>query len=66
MEKRLEFFRNMFLATGVLWFFAALAILIFDLNFHEEEITMTLLIPVAYAVIRLFEKKNSEENNRQP
>lgn len=59
MEKRVEFFRNMFLATGVLWFFTALAILIFDLNFHEEEIVMTLLVPVAYAVIRLFEKKNT-------
>ena len=64
MEQRVEFFRNMFLATGVLWFFAALAILIFDLNFHEEEIVMTLIVPVAYAVIRLFEKKNSGENIR--
>lgn len=61
MEKRVEFFRNMFLATGVIWFFAALAILIFQLNFHEEEVVMTILIPVAYAVIRLFEKKDASK-----
>jgi hypothetical protein len=56
MNTPLTFLKNMFLATGVIWFFSALAIIILNLNFGPREIIFTLIIPVAYAVVRLFDK----------
>lgn len=56
MSTPLTFFKNMFLATGVIWFFSALAIIILNLNFGPREIIFTLIIPFAYAVVRLFDK----------
>ena len=56
MNTSLTFFKNMFLATGVIWFFSALAIIILNLHFGPREIILTLIIPLAYAVVRLFDK----------
>ncbi|ASS49401.1 MAG: hypothetical protein A3E30_10725 [Fluviicola sp. RIFCSPHIGHO2_12_FULL_43_24] len=57
-EKVIAFLRSMFLATGVIWFLCALAILIFKLSFRETEIALTLILPIAYALVRYFEKKS--------
>jgi hypothetical protein len=51
----LNFLKNLFLATGAIWFFCALAILIINLNFGPREIAFTLIVPFAYAVVRLFD-----------
>lgn len=53
------FFYHFFLAIGVVWFFSACAILIYELNFQRKEILMTLIFPMAYAILRLFEKRRS-------
>jgi hypothetical protein len=51
-----NFLKNLFLATGAIWFFSALAIIILNLNFGPREIAFTLIIPFAYAVVRIFDK----------
>ncbi|MDB5005031.1 MAG: hypothetical protein JWQ34_3256 [Mucilaginibacter sp.] len=56
MNTPLTFFKNLFLATGVIWFFSALAIIILNLNFGPREIVFTLIIPLAYAVVKLFDR----------
>ena len=56
-----KFFYNFFLSTGIVWFLSALAILIFELNFKEKEILLTLIFPFAYALIRQFEKSKSSK-----
>lgn len=56
MSTPLTFLKNMFLATGVIWFFSGLAIIILNLSFGPREIIFTLIIPVAYAVVKLFDK----------
>jgi len=50
------FFKNFFLSAGVIWTFSAFAILIFQLNFGQQEIIISLIFPLAYAIVRLFDK----------
>ncbi|MCC8426138.1 hypothetical protein [Mucilaginibacter sp. UR6-11] len=59
MNTTLTFLKNLFLATGAIWFFSALAILILNLNFGPREIMFTLIVPLAYAVLRLFDRIKS-------
>jgi len=56
MKNLMNFFHNFFLAIGIVWFLCAITILVFELNFQKKEILMTLIFPLAYAVIRQFEK----------
>lgn len=56
MKNSLSFFKNFFLATGVIWFFCGLSIIFFELNFQTKEILLTLILPLAWAIVRLFEK----------
>ena len=56
MKNSIAFFQNFFFATGVIWFLSALSILILKLNFQPKEIAMTLILPLAWALVRLFEK----------
>ncbi|MFD2865937.1 hypothetical protein [Mucilaginibacter antarcticus] len=57
----INFLKNLFLAMGAIWFFCALFILILDLNFGPREIAFTLIIPFAYAVVRMFDKREVAE-----
>ncbi len=56
MKNIMEFFKTFFLAVGVVWFLCGLSILILKLSFKPQEIILTLLLPLAYAIIRRFEK----------
>lgn len=56
MKKLGEFFRNFFLANGVLWFFCGLSVIIFNFRFEVKEITIGILIPLSYAIVRLFDR----------
>jgi|GEM_PF-829522 len=56
MKNSKTFFYHFFLAIGVVWFLCALAILSFKLNFQSQEILLTIIIPLAYAIIRLLDK----------
>ncbi len=55
MNLFITFLKNLFLAIGAIWFFCALSIIILNLNFGPREIAFTLIIPFAYAVVRLFD-----------
>jgi len=61
MNDSKKFFHNFFLSTGIVWFLSALAIVIFELNFQKTEILLTLIFPLAYALIRQFEKSKSSK-----
>jgi hypothetical protein len=56
MNTLTDFFKNVFLATGAIWFFSALAILVLNLNFGPKEIAFTIILPFAWAVVRLFDR----------
>lgn len=56
MQNSMTFFQRFFLATGIVWFLSGLSILIFRLNFGPREILITLILPLAYAIVRLFDK----------
>ena len=62
MDKQPSFFKNFFLAAGVIWFLCSLSILLFGLNFQRREIIIMLVIPLTYAILRKFEEK---KNNSQ-
>jgi len=53
-----KFLNNFFLSMGVVSFLCSLAILIFELNFHTKEILLTLIFPLAYAILRQFDKSS--------
>lgn len=55
----ISFFKNVFLFTGILWFFAAISIMIFELHFGTQEIMATLIVPLVYGIVRTFDKKES-------
>jgi len=52
----MNFLKTYFLAVGIVWTLCALAIVFFKLNFQRMEILLSLIFPLAYAIIRLFEK----------
>jgi hypothetical protein len=56
MNMFVNFLKNLFLAIGAIWFFCALAILTLNLNFGPREIVFTLILPLAYAIVRIFDK----------
>ena len=56
MQNSMTFFQRFFIATGIVWFLCGLSILIFKLNFGPREILITLILPLAYAIVRLFDK----------
>jgi uncharacterized membrane protein len=61
MNKTFTFFKNFFLATGIIWFISALSLLIFKLNFQPREILLTLGLPLAWAILKLFENSKPSE-----
>jgi hypothetical protein len=61
MKNLKNFFQNFFLASGLIWFLCAIAILTFELNFQKKEILLTLIFPFAYAIVKLFDKKQYQE-----
>jgi len=61
MNDSKNFFHNFFISTGIVWFLSALAIVTFELNFQKTEILLTLIFPLAYALIRQFEKSKSSK-----
>ncbi|MDH6311705.1 transcriptional regulator with XRE-family HTH domain [Parabacteroides sp. PFB2-10] len=61
MKNSRNFFYDYFLATGVVWFICALAIVIFKLNFQVKEILLTIIIPLAFSIFRQFTKNNSSQ-----
>ena len=65
MKNLMNFFHNFFLSIGIVWFLCAITILVFELNFQKNEILMTLIFPLAYAVIRLFEKNKTSKVNQE-
>jgi transcriptional regulator with XRE-family HTH domain len=56
MQNPMTFFQRFFLATGIVWFLCGISILIFKLNFGSREIVITLILPLAYAILRIFDK----------
>lgn len=61
MKNTLPFFRHFFTAIGVVWLLCGTSILLFELNFKEKEILMTLLFPLAYAILRAIETSTKKE-----
>ncbi|MBS1757289.1 MAG: hypothetical protein JSU03_08425 [Bacteroidetes bacterium] len=61
MKKLKEFSKNFFLANGVLWFLCSLSIIIFNLHFDVKEIIMTLILPLAYAIVKLYDVSKKTE-----
>jgi hypothetical protein len=59
MKRLSDFFKDFFLANGVSWFLCALSILLFKLNFQAGGILLSLIFPLAYAIVRQFEQKKS-------
>jgi hypothetical protein len=51
----MTFFKNFFLAAGIIWTFSAIAILIFKITYQPKEIILTLIIPLAWALVKLFD-----------
>lgn len=64
MKNLKKFTHNFFLSTGIVWFLCATVIVIFELNFQEREILLTLIFPLAYALIRLFDKSNASKTTQ--
>jgi transcriptional regulator with XRE-family HTH domain len=61
MKNSKGFFYNFFLSLGIVWFFCALSILILKLNFQAKEIVLTVIFPLAYAILKQFDKKESSK-----
>lgn len=55
----MAFLKNFFLATGIVWTLSALSILILRLNFQTREIALTLILPLAWAIIKVFESNTN-------
>jgi transcriptional regulator with XRE-family HTH domain len=58
MKNSKSFFFNFFLSLGIIWFLCALSIIIFNLNFQEKEILLTLIIPFAFSLFLNFSKND--------
>ena len=56
MKSLINFLKNFFLASGVIWTLSAFSILLYQLNFQRQEIIITLILPLAYAIVRIFDK----------
>lgn len=59
MKNLKKIFYNFFFSLGIVSFLCSTAILIFELNFQRKEIILTLIFPLAYAVLRQFDKSES-------
>ncbi len=53
---------NYFLAVGILWVPTSIAIIVFNWNFHEKEIVISLIIPLVFALGNYLKKDNKENN----
>ncbi|PWS27625.1 hypothetical protein DHW03_08545 [Pedobacter yonginense] len=62
MNALLTFLKNFFLASGIIWVLAALSIITFGLNFQRQEIIITLILPLAYAIVRIFDQSKNTAN----
>jgi uncharacterized membrane protein YwaF len=62
MKMLSKFLHDFFLAAGVIWFFCGLSIILFNYNYGEREIIMTLLFPLAWAVLKLFDKRTNQDS----
>ena len=56
MSKLKIFFLRFFLATGLIYFFFASALLADNLHYGRMEILLSVVFPLAFAVVRSFEK----------
>lgn len=66
MKSESTFFKTFFLGVGVLWTICGLSIILFQLSFEAKEIVLTLALPLAYAIIRQFDKKGkAQEEDKQ-
>lgn len=61
MKNSKKFFYNYFLAIGIIWFFCALSIVIFKLNFRAKEIILTIIIPLAFSIFKKFTQDSESE-----
>lgn len=61
MKKTMNFIYNFFLAIGIVWFFCAVTLLFTKIEFQQREILLTLIFPLAYAIVRLFDKEKQPE-----
>ncbi|WP_280646982.1 MULTISPECIES: helix-turn-helix transcriptional regulator [unclassified Dysgonomonas] len=62
MKNSRSFFYNYFLATGIVWFFCAISIVIFKLDFQIKEILLTIIIPLAFSIFKQFTKKDFSQS----
>lgn len=56
MDTFKNFSSNYFIANGIIWTLCGICILLFKWNFGPQEISITLLLPLSYALFRVFEK----------
>lgn len=64
MSSLFNFLKNFFIAAGIVWVLSALSILTFNLNFQRQEIIISLIFPLAYALVRLFDNSRSVDINK--
>lgn len=64
MKKYYPFLQTYFFALGVVWFLCGSGILIFRATFNEAEIILTLVLPLAYAIVEEV-KRNKNSNPEQ-
>ncbi|MBI1308139.1 MAG: hypothetical protein GC181_16170 [Bacteroidetes bacterium] len=67
MKKKLpDFWKNIFMVSGILWFPASILILISRSSINEAGIAIMTILPVAYAIIQHYDfgfgSKKSTEN----
>ena len=62
MKNLKSFLFDFFLSTGIVWFFCALSLMIFNLNFQMKEILLTLIIPLSFAIFRFIGKYESSKS----
>jgi len=60
-----DFLKIFFLGIGVVWFLCGLSIVIFKLNFGMKEILLTLIFPLAYAIVRQFNLTKDEDEESE-
>jgi len=62
IEKLEKLFLQLFFGNlEFVWFFCALSIVLFKLNFQTKEILLTIIIPLAFSIFRQFTKDNSSQ-----
>ena len=62
MKNFRRFLFDFFFSTGIVWLLCALSIMIFNLQYQEKEIILTLIIPLAFAIFRFIGKYESSKS----